>query len=86
MNNSADFLNEFFGAYKQTSEFKDRSMLDVICRKQEYEKTLDEMWDIARRGNLQQLAIYKQQVKNLKDIGITTLRNSAGKHMIRCAK
>lgn len=82
MNNSQEKLHNIFEAYKKTSGFKDSSMMEVFSRKQEFEKNLDEMWSISRSGNLQQLPIYKKQVKYLGSIGITTLRNSAGKHKL----
>lgn len=85
MNAAQKMLHDIFEAYKHTSEFKDRSMIEVMARRREYEENLDEMWANVSR-NLQQLAIYKEQVKHLKSLGITTMRNSAGKHKLVLTK
>lgn len=85
MNNAQKKLNDIFEAYKHTSDFKDRSMINVMTRRREYEENLDEMWANAS-WNLRQLAIYKEQVKYLKGLGITTMRNSAGKHKLILTK
>lgn len=85
MNNAEKMLHDIFEAYKHTSGFKDRSMIEVMLRKQEYEENLDKMWANASR-NLRQLPIYKEQVKYLKSLGITTMRNSAGKHKLVLTK
>lgn len=80
-NNAQNMLHDIFEAYKHTSDFKDRSMVEVMARRREYEENLDAMWANASR-NLQQIVIYKEQVKHLKSLGITTMRNSAGKHKL----
>lgn len=82
VNDAQRILHDMFEGYKHTSSFKDSAMLEVMAHKREYEKHLDEMWEIARRGNLQQLPIYKKQVRYLTSIGVTTMRNSAGKHKL----
>lgn len=81
MNEAQKKLHDMFEAYKHTSEAKDREMVGVMLRRGEYEKNLDEMWAIAQ-GNLRQLPIYKEQINHLKSLGITTMRNSAGKHKL----
>lgn len=77
-----DYLKDYFEAYKHTSEWKDRGMVSIYADRAKYEAHLDEMWRIAKSGNLQQLPIYKEQVRYLKDHGITTLRNKDGKHKL----
>lgn len=81
MNDAQKMLHDMFEAYKHTSEFKDSSMMEVMVRKREFEENLDEMWANSV-WNMQQLAIYKKEVKHLKSLGITTMRNSAGKHKL----
>lgn len=80
-NDPRNILHDIFETYKHTSDFKDREMVEVMVRKREFEENLDAMWANASR-NLQQLVTYKEQVKHLKSLGITTMRNSAGKHKL----
>lgn len=83
MNNWEAFLNGFMEAHKHTSEYKDSCMVEIMCRRQEFEKHLDEMWQIYTRGNLQQVVEYKKQVQTIKAAGLEVLRSkSTGKHKI----
>ena len=49
-----DIFGNYFDAYKNTSKYKDDSMLDIGLRKSEFEKNLDEMWDNYRKGCFEQ--------------------------------
>ena len=46
-----DVFGNYFDAYKNTSRYKDESMLEIAMRKKEFEQNLDDMWAIYRRGN-----------------------------------
>lgn len=82
MSNIPDFLNDFFNAYKETSEFNDAGKLEIAARKKEFEENLDEMWRIYRRGLVSQIAEYNKQVFQIKKYGYKVLRNSTGIHKI----
>ena len=82
MSNIPDFLNGFFNAYKETSEFNDAGKLDIAVHKKELEETLDEMWRIYRRGLVSQIVEYNKQVSQIKKYGYKVLRNSTGIHKI----
>lgn len=82
MSNIPDFLNDFFNAYKETSEFNDAGKLDIAVHKKELEETLDEMWRIYRRGLVSQIIEYNNQVFQIKKYGYKVLRNSTGIHKI----
>lgn len=82
MNQAQQMLHDMFEAYKNTSEYKDRSMMEIMMRKNEFEENLNQMWDIYRRGYLQQVVEYKKAIREIKDAGLTVLRNKAGQHKI----
>lgn len=77
-----DFLDNYFNAYKHTSDYKDRSMMDIMTKRSEFEKNLDDMWKIYIGGNPAQITEYNKGVQNIKEAGLKVLRNSAGKHKI----
>ena len=33
-----EFINNYFNAYKHTSDYKDRSMMDIMAKRSEFEK------------------------------------------------
>lgn len=77
------FMQGFQEAYKRTSDYKDSAMMEIVCRRQEFEQRLDDMWRIYTSGNMQQVFAYKQQVKMIKDAGLIVQRSkSTGKHRI----
>lgn len=76
-----DFLNELFKYIKSSHRGKDAQKLEIICRKGEYEETLDKMWGIYMI-NPQQIIEYNKQVEAIKYCGCRVLRNSSGKHKI----
>lgn len=77
------FLDGFQSAYKHTSEYKDRALMEIWFRRKEFEQRLDDMWRIYTMGNLKQVVAYKQQVKDIKDAGLIVQRSkSTGKHRI----
>lgn len=82
MGNFEDLFGDYFNAYKNTSEYKDKSMLEITLRKKEFEQNLDDMWAIYRRGNPQQIIEYQKGVDQIKKSGLKVLRNSEGKHKI----
>lgn len=77
-----DILGTYFDTYKDTSRCRDESMLDLALRKQEFEKTLDDMWRVYSSGNVRQIVEYQKQVDYIKSFGFKVLRNSVGKHKI----
>lgn len=50
-----EMFGDYLNAYKNTSQYRDNSMLDIALRKSEFEKNLDEMWAIYSRGCTQQI-------------------------------
>lgn len=87
MNDAQKKLHDMFEPYFHTFQHKDSIMMGIMRRREEYEKTLDEMWAIYLKGNMKQLFIYKDQVKYIKDAGLEVLRSkSTGKHKITYKK
>lgn len=86
MDNSHSNFNgifgDYFSAYKNTSKYKDDSMMEMMLRRQEFEKNLDDMWTIYKSGNVKQIVNYQKGVDNIKNAGLKVLRNSSGKHKI----
>lgn len=82
MGNFKDFLNGCLDAYKNTSKYKDSSMMEIVMRKTEFAKNLDEMWKIYSSGMTGQIIDYNKGVSQIKDAGLKVFRNSAGKHKI----
>lgn len=76
------FGDEMFSAYKNTSKYKDDAMMEIMMRKEEFEKNLDNMWNIYQRGVVGQLIYYNKQLDMIKHTGLKVYRNSAGKHKI----
>lgn len=77
------YLHGIFEAHKRTSGYKDSAMMEIVCRRKEFEQRLDDMWRVYTSGNLQQVVAYKQQVKMIKDAGLIVQRSkSTGKHRI----
>lgn len=76
-----DFLNDLFKAANSSYRAKDDQKLEIVCKKREYEKILDEMWRIYM-VNPQQIIEYNKQVEAIKYCGCRVLRNSSGKHKI----
>lgn len=76
-------LDNMYDTYKRTSGYRDGVIRDIGLNRAKYEKHLDEMWDIYRRGNMAQVVAYKQQIKYIKEAGFTVQRSkSTGKHRI----
>lgn len=82
MGNFEDIFGNYFDAYKNTSQYKDSSMMEIALRKTEFEKNLDEMWEIYNKGLTKQIIIYNQQINQIKSVGLKVFRNSVGKHKI----
>lgn len=82
MSNFENIFGDYFNAYKNTSKYKDESMLEITLRKKEFEQNLDDMWAIYSRGNPQQIVEYQKGVDQIKSVGLKVLRNSQGKHKI----
>ena len=87
MNDAQKKLHDMFEPYFHTFASKDSKMIAIMQKRNEYERTLDEMWKIYLSGNMKQLFIYKDQVKYIKDAGLEVLRSkSTGKHKITYKK
>ena len=82
MGNFESMFDDYFTAYKNTSEYKDRNMLEIILRKSEFEKNLDDMWRIYIMGNTNQIVEYQKGLEQIKNSGLKIYRNSKGKHKI----
>lgn len=83
MNEAQKKLHDIFDAYKHTADYKSSAMLEIMCRREEFEQHLDKMWQTYTSGNLQQVVEYKKQVRSIKDAGLEVLRSkSTGKHKI----
>lgn len=82
MEDFADTLRSYFNAYKNTAEYKDRNMLEIVLRKAEFEENLDDMWEIYRKGTVKQIIEYNKAVEQIKSTGLKVYRNSSGKHKI----
>ena len=86
MGNFEDIFGSYFDVYKNTSEYKDKSMLEIALRKSEFEKNLDDMWAIYRSGNVKQIVEYQKGLEQIKSSGLKVYRNSEGKHKIVVSK
>lgn len=82
MSEIIDMFENYFSAYKNTSEYKDSCMLEIVVRKKEFEENLDNMWRIYSKGVSAQIIDYNKGVKQIKDAGLKILRNSDGLHKI----
>lgn len=81
MSSIEDLFKNYFDAYKNTSKYKDSVMLEIALKKNEFEKNLDDMWDIYKR-NPRQIIEYQKGIKQIKETGLRVFRNSQGKHKI----
>lgn len=86
MGNFEDIFSNYFDAYKNTSQYKDSSMMEIVLRKTEFEKNLDEMWEVYSKGLTAQIITYNKQINQIKNAGLKVFRNSAGKHKIIISK
>lgn len=82
MNNFENIFGDYFDAYKTTSTYKDQSKMEIMLRRQEFEKILDDMWSNYSKGMVVQLVNYNKQLESIKSCGLKVLRNSSGKHKI----
>lgn len=82
MGNFEDIFGDVFDAYRNTSEYKDRGMMEIMCSRQKFEQNLDDMWAIYSKGNPAQIVEYNKGLDQIKSCGLKVLRNSAGKHKI----
>lgn len=82
MNDAQRILSDMFSTYKRSSSYQYAAMMEIMARREEFEKHLDEMWAIFRSGLFEQAVEYKKQVRSIKAAGLVVLRNSAGKHKI----
>ena len=55
---------------------------EILFRKEEYEKKLNDMWRIYQSGAVMQIGEYNKQLEMIKSAGLKVLRNSAGKHKV----
>lgn len=82
MNSFENIFGDYFEVYKTTSQYKDSSKMEIMFRRQEFEKNLDDMWLNYSRGMVVQLVNYNKQLDTIKSCGLKVLRNSSGKHKI----
>ena len=82
MNNFDDIVGDYFDVYKTTSRYRDDSKMEIMFRRQEFEKNLDDMWANYSKGMVAQLVNYNKQLDSIKSCGLKVLRNSYGKHKI----
>lgn len=86
MNSFENIFGDYFDAYKSTQKYKDDSKMEIMFRRQEFEKNLDDMWDNYGKGMVLQLVNYNKQLDSIKSCGLKVLRNSSGKHKIVVSK
>ena len=86
MNNFKDIFGDYFDAYKTTYNYKDDSKMEIMFRRQEFEKNLDDMWTNYSKGMVAQLVNYNKQLDSIKSCGLKVLRSSSGKHKIVVSK
>lgn len=79
---ASDFLNDLFGAYQTTSQYRDNVKLELAIRKKYFEDNLNEMWAAYRKGRVTVIVDYNAQVSEIKKYGYKVLRNSEGIHKI----
>lgn len=82
MNNFENIFGDYFDAYKSTQKYKDDSKMEIMFRRKEFEKNLDDMWANYSKGMVAQLVNYNKQLESIKSCGLKVLRNSSGKHKI----
>lgn len=83
MNDAQRMLHDMFETYKHSSDYKDSARMDIMCRRSEFEKRLDDMWRIYTSGNMKQVVAYKQQIADIKAAGLVVQRSkTTGKHRI----
>lgn len=82
MGNYEDIFGDYLSAFKSTSKYKDECMMEIVLRKKDFEKNLDDMWSIYSKGNPIQIIEYNKGVDKIKRAGLKVLRNSVGKHKI----
>lgn len=75
-------FENYFSAYKNTSDYKDSCMLEIVAKKKEFEENLDDMWRIYNKGVPAQIINYNKGIKQIKDAGLKIFRNSDGLHKI----
>lgn len=86
MNNFENIFGDYFDAYKSTQKYKDDSKMEIMFRRKEFEKNLDDMWANYSKGMVAQLVNYNKQLESIKSCGLKVLRNSSGKHKIVVSK
>lgn len=82
MNSFENIFGDYFDAYKTTSRHRDDSKMEIMFRRQEFEKNLDDMWANYSKDMVVQLVNYNKQLDSIKSCGLKVLRNSSGKHKI----
>lgn len=85
-NSKSDMIKDIFNNIKNSDYARierDRECrFDLALKKKDYEKLLDDMWDVYRKGNISQLPIYEKQKNYIRKYGGRIYRNSKGEHKI----
>jgi len=81
MNDPKEMLNNMFEAYRHRQDYKDDSMVEIMCKREKFEQNLDDIWHNIS-FNAKQIVEYKKAVKQIKEAGLVVMRNSVGKHKI----
>lgn len=81
MNDAREILNSMFEAYKHRQDYKDDSMVEIMCKREKFEQNLDDIWR-SISFNAKQIMEYKKAVRQIKEAGLVVMRNSIGKHKI----
>lgn len=83
MNEAQRMVHDMFETFKHSSDYKDSVRMEIMSKRPEFEKRLDDMWKIYTSGNMKQVVAYKQQIKDIKAAGLIVQRSkSTGKHRI----
>ena len=65
MGSFEDIFGDYFEAYKTTSQYKDSSKMEIMFRRQEFEKNLDDMWLNYSKGMVAQLVNYNKRNRQI---------------------
>lgn len=82
MGSFEDIFGDYFEAYKTTLQYKDDSKMEIMFRRQEFEKNLDDMWLNYSKGMVAQLANYNKQLDSIKSSPLDEISRSDNKSIV----